>query len=94
MRYPMSEEEKKWRRRDDARTLAEAEAIKADSERFKEAKQGAKEILQEEAIRLKGLSKVVSNPTVTKTVKNAEKTEQETQFQRRTISNPATIGRF
>lgn len=94
MRYPMSEEEKKWRRRDDARTLAEAEQIKADKERYSAAQVGAKEILKEEADRLKGLSKIATNPTVTKAVRKAEKTEQETQFQRRIISNPATIGKF
>ena len=33
----MSEEDKKWQRRSDAHTLSEAEAIKADKERYKGA---------------------------------------------------------
>ena len=44
----VSEEEKKWQRREDARILARAEEIKADKERLKNAHIGAKEILEEE----------------------------------------------
>lgn len=51
-------EELKWQRRDDARTLARAEEIKADKERYDGAKIGAKEILAEETARLNGLNKV------------------------------------
>ena len=45
---PVDPEELKWQRRDDARTLARAEEIKADKERYDGAKIGAKEILDEE----------------------------------------------
>ena len=93
----MTEDEKKWRRRSDARTLAEAEEIKADKERLREAHQGAKEILDEEAGRLKGLAKIVSNPTVSKAVRvaNQQKQEDTTSFIRSNrFSNPATIGKL
>ena len=70
---PVDPEEAKWQRRDDARTLARAEEIKADKERLKNAHIGAKEILEEEAARLKGLSKVASNVTVNAAVRQAEK---------------------
>lgn len=55
---PVDPEELKWQRRDDARTLARAEEIKADKERYDGAKIGAKEILAEETARLNGLNKV------------------------------------
>ena len=58
--YAMTEEDKKWRRRDDARILSQAEAIKADKQRMREAQIGAREILEEEAERTKGLEKVAS----------------------------------
>lgn len=96
----VSEEEKKWQRRDDARILARAEEIKADKERLKNAHIGAREILEEEAQRLKGLSKVAYNPTVDKAVKKGEQIEKQQQkttgFERtrRVHSNPATIGRL
>ena len=95
----VSEEEKKWQRRDDARILARAEEIKADKERLKNAHIGAREILEEEAQRLKGLSKVAYNPTVDKAVKKGEQIEKKQQtprFERtrRVHSNPATIGRL
>lgn len=53
-----SEEDRRWMRRDDARTLANAEEIKADKERYKQAKIGAREILDEENRRLDGMAKV------------------------------------
>ena len=55
---PVDPEELKWQRRDDARTLARAEEIKADKERYDGAKISAKEILAEETARLNGLTKV------------------------------------
>lgn len=58
IRRPVDPEELKWQRRDDARTLARAEEIKADKERYDGAKIGAKEILAEETARLNGLNKV------------------------------------
>lgn len=98
MKY-VNEEEKRWQRRCDASTLAEAEQIKADKERYNAAQIGAKEILQEEANRLKGLSKVASNPTVTKVVKKAERAEEAKEViqqntKKRSYPNPATIGKL
>lgn len=75
----MSEEELRWQRRSDARTLAEAEEIKANKERYEQAKVGAKEILEEEANRLRGLSKVVNTNR-----KKDKKTVSSTQPQNRT----------
>ena len=46
IRRPVDPEELKWQRRDDARTLARAEEIKADKERYDGAKIGAKEIFR------------------------------------------------
>ena len=56
-------EEEKWRRRSDARTLAEAEQIKADKERYKGAIQGAKEIAQERIDEAKSIIKVAGMKT-------------------------------
>ena len=50
-----------WKRRSDARTLAEAEEIKADKQRFANAKIGAKEILEEKQKELAGISKIVKS---------------------------------
>ena len=61
---PVDPEELKWQRRDDARTLARAEEIKADKERYDGAKIGAKEILAEETARLNGLNKVAGRKPV------------------------------
>ena len=99
MKY-VNEEEKRWRRRSDAITLAEAEQIKADKERYSAAQIGAKEILKEEADRLKGLSKVAINPTVTKAVRKAERAEQgakeviQQNTKKRSYPNPATVGKL
>lgn len=97
---PVDPEESKWRRQDDARTLAQAEEIKADKERLAEAHKGAKEILEEEASRLRGLSKVAHNQTVDTVVKKEAKKQNNgrnpSSFKRtRTVrENPATIGRL
>lgn len=68
---PIDPEELKWQRRDDARTLARAEEIKADKERYDGAKIGAKEILAEETTRLNGLTKVAG--------KRPSRTQQQQQ---------------
>lgn len=99
-------EEQKWRRRSDARTLAEAEQIKADKERYQGAVLGAKEIAQEEVERVKGIAKIagVKLPQVPKNDvpdNTAQRGFQQAvpnttvtpQFRPRR-SNPATIGRF
>ena len=57
--YPkMTEQEKDWRAEDDARTLSNAEAIKADTERMERAAKAAKRMLEEEEARTKGLQMV------------------------------------
>ena len=92
----LSEEELKWRQRDDARTLAEAERIKADQERYKGAILGAKEIAREEIERVRGIAKAPcnSNPQPLgygqRVIPNTVVTPQ---FSPRR-NNPATIGRL
>jgi hypothetical protein len=53
---PMSDWE--WKARDDARTLAEAEAIKKDQTRLDRAQKAAAKMVEDETDRLKGLKKV------------------------------------
>ena len=86
-------EEEKWRRRSDARTLAEAEQIKADKERYQGAVLGAREMAQEEVDRIKGIAKVagVKVPNVPKDNSVSNETRP---FNKRGYSNPATIGRL
>lgn len=100
----VSDEEARWRRRSDARTLAEAEQIKADKERYQGAVLGAKEIAQEEIERVKGIAKVagmkapqvpknhVPEPTPQRSVPTVQ--TQTQPFNKRGYSNPATIGKF
>lgn len=98
-------EELKWRRRSDARTLAEAEQIKADKERYNGAILGAKEIAQEEIARVQGIAKVagMQAPKTTK----ADTVVQSLGYGQRVVpntvvtpqfaprrTNPATIGRL
>lgn len=99
VKQSMSEEDLKWQRRSDARTLAEAERIKADKERYQGAILGAKEIAQEEIERVKDIAKVAGM----KTPKTQRVTEnQQSNFGFNTMktqcrprrSNPATIGRL
>ena len=104
MTKSVSEEELKWRQRDDARTLAEAERIKADQERYNGAILGAKEIAREEIERVKGIAKVagIRTPKAPKAepVQNlgysqrvVPNTVVTPQFTTRR-NNPATIGRL
>lgn len=91
----MSEDEKKWRQRDDARTLAQAEAIKSDKERYAGAIIGAKEIAKEELQRVQGIAKVAGMKTPK--VKSEDIPAQNnsfTPFDKRGYRNPATIGRI
>ena len=55
-----NEREKKWQRQDDARTLARAEAIRADKNRLAQAKIGAREILEEDGDRIESLAKIAN----------------------------------
>ena len=91
----MSPEELKWQRRDDARTLARAEEIKADKARYQGAIVGAREIAQEEINRVKGIAKIANM----KTPSVPEKAEKEnpsstTVFNKRGYRNPASLGRL
>lgn len=71
--YPkMSEDEKDWRAEDDARTLSNAEAIKADPERMDRAAKAAKRMLEEEKARTEGLQKVAKGQLAYKSMKAAE----------------------
>ena len=88
----MSDEDKKWQRRDDARTLARAEEIKADKERYKGAMLGAKEILEEETKRLNGLTKVAGRRSNSSRKYNESANKAEIPFTR--SNNPACLGRF
>ena len=54
----MSAEDLKWQGRSDARTLAEAEAIKADKARLENAKKEAKSMTAEREKELNGMRKV------------------------------------
>ena len=48
MAQPTAYNDDKWKARDDARTLANAEAIKRDKERMNKASKAARELLEEE----------------------------------------------
>lgn len=102
MRPTMSEEELKWQRRDDAYTLARAEQIKADKERYNGAILGAKEIAQEEIARVQGIAKV-AGMKAPKTLK--AEPQQNVGYVQKVVSNeaftfaprrnnPATVGRL
>lgn len=102
---PMDAEELKWRRRSDARTLAEAEQIKADQERYKGAILGAKEIAQEEIARVQGIAKVAGmkapntpkapeNTVTGVTHKQQTITTATNPFDKRGYRNPACIGKL
>lgn len=53
-------EEEKWMAESDARTLAEADAIRQDPGRMEKAKKAAKRMLEEEQDRVNGLAKVAN----------------------------------
>lgn len=100
----VSDEEQRWRRRSDARTLAEAEQIKADKDRYQGAIIGAKEIASEEIKQAESIAKVagmklpkvpknnIPEPTPQRGVPTVQ--TQTQPFNKRGYSNPATIGRF
>lgn len=97
-RRAIDPDELRWRRREDARTLAEAERIKADKERYQGAILGAREIASEEIERVKGIAKVAGMKTP-QTPKGVDPepnptTPQTPNFDKRGYSNPACIGKF
>lgn len=54
----MSEEDKKWRARDDVHTLTQVDVINSDPERMKLAAQAAKEMEFEARMKAKSMSKI------------------------------------
>ncbi len=54
----ISADDKKWRAESDARTLADAEAIKADKARFSAAQAAAKRMLEEQETKAMAMHKV------------------------------------
>ncbi len=65
----MMNDEKKWQREDDARTLAQAEEIKADQSRLDGARSEAAEMAKEQDNRTKALRRVAGNAKPTKNSK-------------------------
>ena len=59
-----SSEEMKWQARSDARTLAEAEDIKADKQRYARAVQSANELYAERQKELKSMRKVATKQPI------------------------------
>ena len=57
-------EEMKWRARSDARTLAEAEDIKADKQRYARAVQSSNELYSERQKKLKSMRKVATKQPI------------------------------
>jgi len=64
---PMTADEAKWRARDDAHALAQAEEIKADPKRLDAAKGAARQMVEEETERLVGLKKAAGRPAPSST---------------------------
>lgn len=80
-----------WEIREDARTLARAEEIKADKERMRDATEMAKQLADEEMKRMSGLMKVAGK----KQPKSSNVSPTGTApFDKRGYKNPATIGRL
>ena len=102
MRTAVNDEEARWRRRSDARTLAEAEQIKADKERYQGAIIGAKEIASEEIKQAESIAKVAGMklPKVPQSADPIGNSKSNTipsttqPFNKRGYRNPACIGRF
>lgn len=80
-----------WEIREDAMTLARAEEIKADKSRMKEAQQMAQKLADEQIKRTTGLMKVAGRKQPQPKGGNAN---VQTPFNKRSYSNPATIGRL
>lgn len=99
--YIMTEEDKKWQRRNDAIDLARANEIRADKERYKNAIIGAKEIAQEEIGRVQSIAKIAGMKVPKTPVDSNVGDEQNNSipmgtkpFDKRGYKNPATLGRF
>jgi len=81
-----------WKRQSDARTLAEAEQIRADKERMTAARQGARELLDEKSDQLAGLARVAGHKGVHTRRPVQPTTPQPGGCAR--YRNPATIGKL
>ena len=86
----MSEEDKKWRGRNDARTLAEAETIKADKVRYANAITQAQNVAEEEIQNVKGIAKVAN----VKLPKVCKHNNEPPAFTPARSNNQATIGKL
>jgi hypothetical protein len=58
----LTAQDRKWMAEDDARTLAQAEAIKADAKRVAAAKNAAAQMVKEQEQRTKALKTVANKP--------------------------------
>lgn len=74
-------EELKWQGRSDARTLAEAEAIKQNKPRLANAQKEAQNILAEKNAEIKGLSKVAKKPVVSQGPLNKKREMKRKSFE-------------
>lgn len=79
-----------WEIREDARTLARAEEIKADRARMKEAQQMAQKMADEDIKRVSGMLKVAGR----KPPKQSSGAKEVQTFNKRDYSNPATLGKL
>ena len=79
-----------WEIREDARTLARAEEIKADRARMKEAQQMAQKMADEDIKRVSGMLKVAGR----KPPKQIGEMKEVQPFNKRGYSNPATLGKL
>ncbi len=57
----ITKQEEQWQAESDARTIMEAEAIKADEKRFKKAVAAAKKMKDEEEEKMKALEKLADS---------------------------------
>lgn len=80
-----------WEIREDARTLARAEEIKADRARMKEAQQMAQQMADEDIKRVSGMLKVAGRKPPKQ---SGGMREVQQPFNKRGYSNPATVGKL
>lgn len=82
-----------WEIREDARTLARAEEIKADKDRMREATRMAKQLADEDIKRVSGMLKVAGRKAPRG---NSDRGAVDNNIPtgRRGYRNPATIGRL
>lgn len=69
MNVEMSAEEKKWRMRNDARTLAEAQEILADKERHADAVKAAQQMVADNMKKFNAMKKVAGTKVSSESVR-------------------------